>query len=690
MMRQLIIPSLIFLLALTFAVSSVSASPSTPSAVPSNEPALAPGNYCVSCHLADDPRLATVTEWKGGIGREINSACPAATKIHEELYYTERLLLMIDRARQEAGSLPEKQQIQLEKYTQQYSRLLDQPVTSLDAFVAEAQTTRYRLNKIYAGLNDNLETAKKRTVLIYAGIASLIVLGSLAWGLYNAHNFKSGYAQKPRRLIGPAAFVLVVLVFFALPIFRIPAAEVAEVTAEQQEAQTILDSADRAAAAADRAQARAWMLARLGALWNESDPAQAQTAMEKAFAAVQQARENEKALWGQSLAVQEAMIGIPIDMEKAGLVAVDVNAARARAWSIPLIAIEWNKLDPVRAAELLRGEQNALGAQTGDYRDLQLRLAALAWAQVEPSKAIPTAQTIEDPSIRAWTLRELGAFDLAAEAARQVEEPVQRARALREVGVASQEESLFEEALVALNGVPDAPLAYALSDLAAASGDVSIIVKIPQSYDDAYIAGLLRLGNYPTAQRTVPGIIDPYERARAQAAIASAWKEEFVLKEIDVPLYRDLAMRDIVRATGDPALAHSIQSGYYRVQAWTAAGDYENAIEVANELADSYPLIELVSVLATEDPQAALALVDKMGREADKAVALRIIAATTNDEAFFEQAQGMALAARVRGDSLAPAQASLDLANALWTVSPVHAEAALRQAYETALRISTK
>ena len=80
----------------------------------------------------------------------------------------------------------------------------------------------------------------------------------------------------------------------------------------------------------------------------------------------------------------------------------------------------------------------------------------------------------------------------------------------------------------------------------------------------------------------------------------------------------------------------------------------------------------------------------EMGREADKAAALRVVAARTSDPALFEQAQGMALAARVRGDSLAPVQASLELADALWTVDPANARAALLQAYETALRVSIK
>jgi len=691
MMRQILIPSVIFLAVLAFAVSSVSSSSQSLSLVPSNEPTLVPGNYCISCHLADDPRLATVTEWKGGIGREVNSPCPAATRIHEELYYTERMLLMIDRAQEEADPLSEKQQAQLDKYTQLYSRLLDQPVTSLDAFVAEAQTARYRLNKIYTGLNDKIEAAKKRTVLTYAGIVTLIVLGSLAWGLYNTHLIRATNKTRPKAFWGRAVFVLVVLGFFALPIFRVPATEVATTTTEQQEAQAVLDTADRAASAADRAEARAWMLARLGAVWNETDPAQAQAAMDEALVSVRQARANEEALWGQSLAVQEAMIGVPIDMEKADLTAVDVNAARARAWSIPLIAIEWKEIDPVRAAALLQAEQEALDAQTGIYRDLQMRGVALAWAQVEPSEAVPAAGAIDDPAIRAWTLRELAAFDLAAEAARQVEDPVQRARALREVAVASGNQNLFGEALVTLNGVSDVQRAYALGDLAVAAGDPTGLEHFDLArYADVVVASYLRLGQYSPALGASTFITDPYEQARAQTLIASRSQNVEAIERSQDTIYRDLALRDIVRSTGDPTLAHSIHSTYYRVQAWTAAGEYEQAIEAAEGLGDSYPLVELVSALAKENPQAALALVDQMTRESDKAIALRMIAAVTNDPSLFEQALGMALAARVNGDSLSPAQASLDLADTLWTIDPVNAQAALEQAYEAAQRVSIK
>lgn len=698
MKRRILIPTLVFLAVLTLAVSSASASSSARGLPAGTEgTTLVPGNYCISCHLADDPRLTTVTTWNGSITREVDSPCPAATKIHEELYYTERLLLMIDRASAEAGPLPEKTQSRLDGYTQRYSRMLDAPVTSLDAFVSEAQTTRYQMNKAYAALNQMAEAAKLRTVLIYAGIVTLIMLGSLAWGLYNTRAIKAGIASKSWATFWRGTFVLVVLVFFALPIFRVPAVEVEMTTAEQQAAQTALDTAQRAADAADRAQVRAWMLARVGTAWGEMDAAQAQSLLDESLVALETARENETALWGQSLAVQEVTVGIDVEMEAADLIAADLNASRARAWATPLIAVEWNNLDPAEAAALLRTEQDTIEGQSGPHHDLQLRGLALAWTKIDATNAAPTAEKIDDPSLRAWTFRELAdltgdssLFNRAAAAAREIEDPVQKSRALREIGIASGHPALFDEALAALDDVTGESLAYALSDLAAASGNVSFVEQIAPTFSEARTSALLRMGAYQSAWETAAGIVDPYEQARAQAAIASAWGNADAATRISVPLYHDLALRDVIRKTGNAALVDSISSAYYKVQALTAVGEYEAASQVAGELGEAYPLVELAVSLAEADPQAALALVEQMSREADKAAALQAVAVASQDLALIEQAQGMALAARVRGDALAPAQASLDLAEALWTVDVTNAEAALRQAYEAAQRIAIK
>jgi hypothetical protein len=94
-------------------------------------------------------------------------------------------------------------------------------------------------------------------------------------------------------------------------------------------------------------------------------------------------------------------------------------------------------------------------------------------------------------------------------------------------------------------------------------------------------------------------------------------------------------------------------------------------------IGDTSPLRALAVAWAETDPRAALQVVDLMDREVDKAEALRAIAAASGDSAIFEQA--LAMAARVSGDALAPAQASLSLA-----------DAAFAQAYDIAQRISTK
>ena len=60
------------------------------------------------------------------------------------------------------------------------------------------------------------------------------------------------------------------------------------------------------------------------------------------------------------------------------------------------------------------------------------------------------------------------------------------------------------------------------------------------------------------------------------------------------------------------------------------------------------------------------------------------------DRSLAYRTWNLALAARVRGDALAPAEASLALARAFNPIDMAKAEAAFAQAYEVAERISTK
>src|SRR5574340_968982 len=156
-----------------------------------------------------------------------------------------------------------------------------------------------------------------------------------------------------------------------------------------------------------------------------------------------------------------------------------------------------------------------------------MRGAAMAWAEIDPMQAESVAAMIHDPAIRAWTQRETAAetgekslFDAAADSARLVADPVQRARALREIAVASGNAGLFDEALAALDGVEGPALAYALADLAAASGNGELVESIGPGFPDALAYALFRLGDYQAAWDVSTNIQDPIEQSRARAAIA--------------------------------------------------------------------------------------------------------------------------------------------------------------------------
>jgi hypothetical protein len=351
-------------------------------------------------------------------------------------------------------------------------------------------------------------------------------------------------------------------------------------------------------------------------------------------------------------------------------------------------------VDPDRAEEILGEALSVANSSAGIYRELDVRAIAVTWAAINPAKGLAVAERVYDPALRAWALWEIAEitgdtslYDRAAEATRQVADPVERARLLREIAVRSGDQAFFDEALAALDSVEGVPLAYALSDLAAASSDAAIAARIDPAYPDARAAALYRIGQFDEAWAAAAEIADPFDQAHAQAAIAGAWGSADAARQIADPTWRDLALRDVALASGDVALARGIESPYYRVQALTALGQYQAAFDVAEELSDTYPLRALAVAWAETDPQSALAVVDLMDREADKAEVLRVIAVATGDDDLFERALGMALAARVRGDALAPVEASLALAKA-FEPTGTQAEAAFVQAYEVAQQIS--
>jgi hypothetical protein len=607
-------------------------------------PTLIAGNYCVSCHSAEDPRLENPLAWRGGIAVAAESPCPAMLKINEELYYTERLLLAIDRYKATLPGYVNSASLEsrLRSAQQGYQRLLDAPVTSLEAFTAEAQSVRYRLGKVYSGVQALDETAKQTRALVASIGVSLALLVSLIWGLYHTRHVSwASFSRRRGAIISAAAFVLLVFAFFAMPLLRVPAEEV-ETDPEAQALQTTLDTAQRRAIAADRAQARAWMLGKVAAAWNAFDPAKAQDVLAEALVASEQQRMDAVALWGEAAAAQEAATGDLAKLETAGLIVDRLNSSRSRAWELRLIAEEWAKLDPQRASQVLEAASKVAMQAPGVYRDLDLRGIAVAYASLDPQRARLVAGQIADPALRAWALREIDAQPLASQIAND----------------------------------PETPEAQTLATLQRAlAGDRA-------SWQQAWDASL--------------NIADPFERSRAQVEIARGWATSDpaqavqAAQQIEIPLLRDRALRFVTLITGDASLVSQIENVYDRVMALTALGQYAEAQELADELKETYPLLPLAQALASSDPQRALELVDRLQREVDKAAALRAIALATRDPAIFERALNMALAARVRNDALAPAQASLDLARAFMEIDPALAQRALAQALEIAQRISTK
>lgn len=710
--------SFIFLLGLLVALISaaIAVFPTLAADPPGSPTDIRPGNYCDSCHSLGDPRLQATTQWRGPVEAASSNPCPAMKTISEELYYTERLLLMANEAENDVPGYLRSDAVEtrLTTASENYSRLLDMPVTSLDAFVAEAQGMRYRLGKTYAQINSLIETGKRQRVFFFAALASLVMLVSLLWGWRNTRKALAAAAANRNEGALPqsdsrktawffyaprAAPVLVIFILFALPIFRVPAAETAAASDEELAFQARLDEASRAAGSADKAQARVWMLGQAALLKN--DDAEGQAALTVAKQSALEAVLNQEALLGQAYTAQEAAFGQEISLEKAYLTSGDILASLSRAWGLRRLAESWTSVDQPVAAELLASalDQARDGAEI--YRDLDLRSIAAAWARLDPFEGWKVTEEITDPAIRSWGQREIAAltgsaddFSAAAASARQVNDPIQRARLLREIGSASGNPSFYQEAAqvleqAAVDEVDPIQLAYAWARLAGASGNSAWVERVDPAVPAARVLTFFQLESYAQAWEATGQIVDPMDQARAQAAVAAASGEAQMARQIAIPYLRDHALLEITQKTGDASLVQEIKLAYDQVRALTALGQYDSALETAAGLHDTYPLFDLALTWAKSDPQAGLALVDQLDREAEKAEVLRQVALETQDDAVFERALNMALAARVRGDVTAPVRASLALA-VDFAGDPQSFIAAWQQAYEAAERISIK
>lgn len=659
-------------------------------------------NYCVSCHSAGDERLQHATDWNGGIAVTQYSDCPAYKRIQEELYYTERLLLMIDRAG-DSISLTPALASRLQAGQEGYQRLLDQPVTSLDAFVAEAQGLRFKLGKVYTEISQTIEQGKRTRALVVAIIISLLVALAFGWGWYNTRHVPTrGWRGRGwKGLVGRALVVLLVFAFFALPLLREPPEPVTATTPESQAMQTALDTSQRAATTADRTLGRAWMLGRVGAAWNALDPDKGQALWNEAMAAAGQAEMNQAALWGQANKAQEAAAADTATLEKAGLIASQLDAMRARSWEQSLIAEDWAAVSAGSAQASLDQALKTTEQATGIYQDLDLHKIATLTAAADPARASQLAAEITNPAIQSWAWREIAGqtgdakgYEQAAGAARRITDPVQKSVALGRVAAQTDSPDLFAEARQAITGLDSAAASYAWVTLAKLSQDATLVEQIPADKPAERAAALLGTGQY--AEAFAQPIADPYEQGRAQVQAVSGWAAGDTAQAgqaagtIGMPLFQDRAWREVVLAGGNADMASQIRLPYLQLQALTGQGKHAEAAALAGQIKETYPLVELAVEWAKTDPQAALALVDQVTREADRAQALNAIAAQTRDPAIFDRALGMALAARVRGDALSPAQTSLDLAQAFLPIDPAKAQAAFEQAYQAALSIAIK
>jgi hypothetical protein len=265
---------------------------------------------------------------------------------------------------------------------------------------------------------------------------------------------------------------------------------------------------------------------------------------------------------------------------------------------------------------------------------------------------------------------------------------VQRSRSLREAAAAARNATWFAEAAAALNDVRGVAADYALAEIAAASGNAALVERINPQQPAARTAALLGMAAFEDAWAASLSIADPFDRSHAQAAIAAAWGNPDAARRIADRTLADRALAAIAIGRQDAALAESIASPYARVRALAALGQTQAALTTAAELHDPLPLRDLAVDLAGRDPQASLALVESLNREADKARVLRAVTAATGDGATFERALSMALAARVRGDPLAPAEASLALARQVQDKAA--GQKALAQALDAAQKIAVK
>ena len=141
---------------------------------------------------------------------------------------------------------------------------------------------------------------------------------------------------------------------------------------------------------------------------------------------------------------------------------------------------------------------------------------------------------------------------------------------------------------------------------------------------------------------------------------------------------------------GAQSLAEANRTIYGQVDLAAIAAERLRVDPTGAAVAAPYVLRTDLIIPTLSDVPAARDLLLALPTEAEKAEVLRFIAANTGAQADFDAALSMALAAHVRGDALAPAEASLALAKAMLPVDKAMAQAAFAQAFDAAQKIAVK
>lgn len=676
-------------------------------------------HYCIACHSVNDPRLNDPLAWNGSAARDALSPCPTVRELRDELAYTDDMSNAVANGTHDLAlrGVSTTLDARLLARKESFPRLVETSYRSVDAEVGAARSFRYQLNKTYTQVQSDRSAWTTNVMLIVGIVVTLFLLASLAWGLWNTRG-ATAVARRWLR-VGPLSviFVFVVFVIFALPLFN-PPTQTEAATAADLERQNALDAATRAAVSAENLSAQAWELARLA---ESSDPTTANLAMTAAFSTTRELETNFDAYWGRAQSLQESAVTWDKAPDAAPPLVQRVEVAASRAWTYAAMTDAIAATHPVSATALLNTAFARAQKNSDPYfRDLDLKRIALAWLPLDRDQAVTTANQIADPFIRAWGLREIGAFDRAAATARQVSDLYERAFALREIAVASKNANLLSETLSIAQSLPDPARAYALSDLAAAWQPFDakqanqVADSIAPQFPDARASAFRRLGRYADAWTELAKVNAGFEQSRAQHELVAAWARVSpnealaAAPQIHDPFLRAEAQRAVVAvlAGSDAArardLAGAIPIPFVRVQALTDtarvtrdAATFEQAAALANELHDPYPLRDLAIAWAPVEPTKALALVDKMDYETDRAQALLAVALTlaptdrAQANAVFDRAVKQAQAARVLGDPLCSTDLLRDLGMRYAVVDAAKANEAFSAALDATQKVTT-